>query len=63
MSMYGSRRPGTPYLFKLFLAKFVLAFLGFEEAVELFLLLTLNMLLELLLIIVKGFCLMKKYTS
>lgn len=45
------------YLFELFLAKFVLSLLRFKETVELFLLLTLNMLLELLLIIAKCFCL------
>lgn len=52
----------TPCLFQLFLAKFVLAFLGFKEAVELFLLLTLDVLLELLLIIADSFCLMEKNT-
>lgn len=45
------------YLFELFLTKFVLSLLRFKETVELFLLLTLNMLLELLLIIAKCFCL------
>ena len=48
------------YLFELLLAKFVLSFLGLEEAVELFLLLTLNMLLELLFIIGKRFCLTER---
>lgn len=40
-------------LFKLLLPHLVLAFLGLQEAVELFLLLALDVLLELLLIIGK----------
>lgn len=45
------------YFFQLLLAKFVLSLLRLEETVEFFLLLTLDVLLELLLIIAKCFCL------
>lgn len=41
------------YLFQLLFAQFVLSFLGFQEAVEFFLLLGLDVLLEFLLIVCK----------
>lgn len=41
-------------LFQLFFAQFVLSFLRFQEAAELFLLLALNVLLEFLLIVGKS---------
>lgn len=51
------------YLFELFFAQFVLSLLGFQETVELFLLLTLNVVLELLFIIAECFCLLEKHTA
>lgn len=45
------------YFFQLLLAQFVLSLLRLQETVEFFLLLTLDVLLELLLIIAKCFCL------
>lgn len=58
--MHSATNPQSWHLFKLFLAQFVLSSLRLQKAVQLFLLLTLNVLLELLLIVGERFCLMEK---